>query len=80
MPDKFPDQLKEVDGLFTTPIFHCHGGLDRTVSVEWGRFGNQTLNSLGFVDAKFRFYDDLHHWLHDEEINDMKSFISSCFK
>lgn len=58
---RFPEQLKQFDGLFNTPILQCHGDMDPMVSLAWSQLSMKFLQQMGFSDVRFKVYPGLSH-------------------
>lgn len=73
--NRFPDQLKQVENLFATPILQCHGDCDVMVPAKWAQMSSQVLKSLGFSKVDFKMYKGVSHSSSEEEMDDVTDFI-----
>lgn len=72
---RFPEHLKQCEGLLSTPILQCHGDIDPMVSIEWSKLSTKFIQQMGFSNIQFKTYPGLSHSSSDEEIDDVDEFI-----
>ncbi|XP_030766135.1 acyl-protein thioesterase 1 [Sitophilus oryzae] len=68
----FPEGKKCPDGV---PILQCHGDCDPVVPYKWGQMTASALKALT-TNSDFKSYRGLMHNSNDEELRDIKAFIS----
>ncbi|XP_050499275.1 acyl-protein thioesterase 1 [Diabrotica virgifera virgifera] len=68
----FPAAKKTED---TLPILQCHGDCDPVVPYKWGQMTASVLKNM-LKDVEFKSYRGLSHSSSDEELNDIKQFIT----
>lgn len=69
----FPGAMKCPD---TLQILQCHGDCDPLVSFKWGQMTASILNTL-LKKPEFKSYRGLLHSSSEEELRDVKEFISN---
>lgn len=66
-------ELKNIQGQPSPPLFQCHGTRDELVLFDWGRETYKTLEGLG---VKVDFHDfDLDHEFNKEELSILREWI-----
>ncbi|KAL3278726.1 hypothetical protein HHI36_016256 [Cryptolaemus montrouzieri] len=61
----------------TLPLLQCHGDCDPLVPFKWGQMTASILKTL-LSAPEFKSYSGLMHSSSDEELQDVKEFISKC--
>eukprot|EP00931_Biecheleriopsis_adriatica_P062958 TRINITY_DN38055_c0_g1_i1.p1 TRINITY_DN38055_c0_g1~~TRINITY_DN38055_c0_g1_i1.p1 ORF type:complete len:262 (+),score=50.11 TRINITY_DN38055_c0_g1_i1:51-836(+) len=59
-----------------TPVLQCHGEDDAMVKISAAHATDKFLESAGIVDRSFHVYPNLGHAVDDEEIQDLRDFLS----
>jgi lysophospholipase-2 len=70
----FPAALK---GNQQTPVLQCHGQADSMVAFSFGQMTSQLLQAFN-KNVEFKAYPDMDHGSCEEELQEVKQFISKC--
>ncbi|KAL2070417.1 hypothetical protein VTL71DRAFT_13443 [Oculimacula yallundae] len=60
------------------PVFLGHGELDVKVNYQWGLEMRDTLSHLD-MKISFKSYEGLHHWINEQEIEDVADFLGTLW-
>ncbi len=71
-----PDAVVLQRTLTGYPIFWGHGTQDAVLLPSWAQTGVNRLQSLG-ADVTFHLYQGLGHGVHDQELDDLRGWLSS---
>jgi len=70
---KFPERCKSNK---STPIIQCHGLADPLIRIEWAKMTSQLLKTMN-SSHEFLEYSGVGHSFSDDEMKDLKQFLST---
>ncbi|XMA18012.1 hypothetical protein WAI453_010803 [Rhynchosporium graminicola] len=73
------DEWRPSAHYLDAPIFLGHGKMDIKVQFQWGVEMKEALKKLD-VDVSFNSYTRLHHWIDEQEMEDVAGFLGTVWK
>ncbi|CZT51559.1 related to phospholipase/esterase [Rhynchosporium secalis] len=73
------DEWRPSAHYLDAPIFLGHGEMDIKVQFQWGVEMKEVLKKLD-IDASFNSYPRLHHWIDEQEMEDVAGFLGTVWQ